>query len=314
MSKIEIRKYQEKDARELAAIYYNTIHRVNISDYTKEQVDVWAPSSSLELTGWKKKWEKLKPFVAVSNNQAIGFVELESNGHIDCFYCHHDWIGRGVGSALMDAVLVEAKRCKMLRLFAEVSITALPFFSRHEFNIIKEQTIVRNGVELNNFVMERFVDFEDTFDDMPLLLRKARLSDLGDIISLLHDDILGKHREVLTENGQYIDAMQNIIRDKNQLLIVIEHQNNIVATAHLTFMPSLTYSGRRRLNVEAVRVSKQYRGKLIGNWLFDKIKVLAKSFDCHMIQLCCNKERADAQRFYENLGFVSSHVGYKYHT
>ena len=43
---ISVRNYRPEDVQALANIYYNTIHRVNIQHYTKEQVDEWAPISS----------------------------------------------------------------------------------------------------------------------------------------------------------------------------------------------------------------------------------------------------------------------------
>lgn len=46
MSLIKIRKYQLSDAKSLAQIYYNTIHKINIADYSKEQIEAWAPLSS----------------------------------------------------------------------------------------------------------------------------------------------------------------------------------------------------------------------------------------------------------------------------
>ena len=56
--KIRIRNYRTEDIQALANIYYHTIHRINIQHYTQEQVDVWAPASSLEKTeGWTK-WIK----------------------------------------------------------------------------------------------------------------------------------------------------------------------------------------------------------------------------------------------------------------
>ena len=37
-----IREYQSSDCKELAELFYDTVHRVNARDYTKEQLDVWA--------------------------------------------------------------------------------------------------------------------------------------------------------------------------------------------------------------------------------------------------------------------------------
>jgi ribosomal protein S18 acetylase RimI-like enzyme len=36
-----------------------------------------------------------------------------------------------------------------------------------------------------------------------------------------------------------------------------------------------------------------------------------RSRDCSLVQLTTDKSRVDAQRFYEKLGFVASHEGYK---
>jgi putative acetyltransferase len=154
---IIIREYLIEDAQALVNIYYNTIHQVNIKDYSEAQVDAWASSASLDVESWKKKWENLKPFVGIVNDQVVGFAEFEPNGHIDCFYCHHDWIGKGVGSALMDAIKTSAHKRNIARIFAEVSITAKPFFESKGFRVVKQQTIVRRGVELTNFVMEKIM-------------------------------------------------------------------------------------------------------------------------------------------------------------
>ena len=79
--RLKIRNYQESDAKFLAEIYYNTIHNINIADYTKEQIDAWAPLSSLkELEGWKKKWQQIVPIIAIYDNVIAGFAEFEKIG------------------------------------------------------------------------------------------------------------------------------------------------------------------------------------------------------------------------------------------
>lgn len=155
---ISVRDYDHPDdVQALANIYFNTIHKINIQHYTEEQVDVWAPTSSLETEGWAKKFSVTKPIVAIVGGEIVGFAEFEPNGHIDCFYCHHEWIGKGVGSALMKEILQRAKNRHIHLIFAEVSITARPFFEKWGFRIVTQQTIFRKGVELTNFKMERVV-------------------------------------------------------------------------------------------------------------------------------------------------------------
>ncbi len=152
---ISLRDYRPEDTQALANIYYNTIHQINIQHYTKEQVDVWAPLSSLETHGWAKKFLRTNPIVAIVGDQIVGFAEFEPNGHIDCFYCHHEWIGKGVGSALMKEILQRAKKSSIHLIFAEVSIAAKSFFEKYEFRVVMKQQIIRKNVGLTNFKMER---------------------------------------------------------------------------------------------------------------------------------------------------------------
>lgn len=159
---ITVREYRSGDAQALANIFYNTVHRVNIQDYTQEQINAIAPESSLDSNRWIKKFEKTKPFVAIVDEVIVGFAEFEPDGHIDCFYCHHDWIGHGVGSTLMNAIYEKANNWKIKRIFAEVSITAKPFFEKHGFIVTKEQTVLRYGLQLVNYKMEKFLETQGT--------------------------------------------------------------------------------------------------------------------------------------------------------
>lgn len=157
LQKTIVRKYKPEDSQDLADIYYNTIHQINIQHYTEEQVKAWAPKDALESSGWGEKFEKTKPLVAVIGEIIVGFVEFEPNGHIDCFYCHHKYIGCGVGSTLMESLYEIAIQKEIKRIFAEVSITARPFFEKQGFTVTEEQTVVLRGVKFINYKMEKYL-------------------------------------------------------------------------------------------------------------------------------------------------------------
>lgn len=158
---ISIRDYQPEDAQALASIYFNTVHQIIIKDYTQEQVDAWAPSSGFKSDSgtedWAKKFARTNPIIAFIRDTIVGFAEFEANGHIDCFYCHHEWIGKGVGSVLMKEILERAKKHHISRIFAEVSITAKPFFEKYNFVVVTKQVDYKKGVGLVNFKMERML-------------------------------------------------------------------------------------------------------------------------------------------------------------
>lgn len=149
-----------------------------------------------------------------------------------------------------------------------------------------------------------------------LTARKATFSDLEAIINLLIEDDLGQTREKVSgviDQG-YINAFERINADSNQyLMVVVNEKQKIVATCHLTIMPSLTFIGSTRMQIEAVRVSSQYRGQKIGEWMMNVAFKWARENDITIVQLTTNKERPRAKQFYERLGFVTTHEGMKYY-
>lgn len=147
-----------------------------------------------------------------------------------------------------------------------------------------------------------------------LTARKATLNDLPAIINLLIEDELGQTREKIGDviEQRYINAFQRIDSDSNQYLMVVANtEQKIVATCHLTIMPSLTFIGSTRMQIEAVRVSPLYRGQRIGEWMMNTAFEWARANGATIIQLTTNKERPKAKRFYERLGFVATHEGMK---
>ncbi|NGX50120.1 MAG: putative N-acetyltransferase YafP [Candidatus Anoxychlamydiales bacterium] len=153
--KIVIRSYRLEEAKALMYIFYNTIHKVNIKDYTLEQVDAWAPKENLKIEDWQERFKKSNPIVAIVDEKIVGFAEFGSDGYIDCFYIHHEWIGKEIGTALMKEIFLRAKKNNIKRIFVDVSITAKPFFEKKGFMVLSKQTIIRKGVELTNYQMEK---------------------------------------------------------------------------------------------------------------------------------------------------------------
>ena len=153
-----IRLARAEDVPQIVAVFYNTVHRVNLGEYTQEQVDAWVPVMP-DVDDWRKnKLPTRTTIVAEMEGRIAGFGELEDNGHIDCFYCHHEFQRRGVGRAIYAEIERLAIAHGLTRLFADVSITARPFFEAMGFSLLKQQTVVCRGVAMSNFAMEkRFV-------------------------------------------------------------------------------------------------------------------------------------------------------------
>lgn len=146
-----------------------------------------------------------------------------------------------------------------------------------------------------------------------LTYRKATKNDLQRLIELLFEDELGQTREHLSDkiDACYEQAFQSIDIDPNQFLMVVLLGEEIVGTCHLTMMPSLTFCGSTRLQIEAVRISSACRGNKIGEWMLQQAIDYGRSKGAKIIQLTTNKKRTRAKKFYEKFGFESSHEGMK---
>ncbi len=144
-------------------------------------------------------------------------------------------------------------------------------------------------------------------------IRTALLSDLEGIVRLLADDELGISRErfEIPIPQAYIDAFSAIEKQTGNSILVAVDNEEVVGCLQLTFIPGLSRLGMTRAQIEGVRVNKQLRRKGIGEGLLRHAIDSAKAYGCGLVQLTTDKKRDEAHRFYEKLGFVSSHKGMK---
>jgi putative acetyltransferase len=154
---VRIRSFRADDAPALLALFRDTIRRVNAQDYSPEQIRAWA-SDEIDLAAWTARFAGRFVAVAESGGRAVGFAELEQNGQIDRFFVSADHQRLGVGRALLAAIVEEARRLGIRRLFTDASITARPFFEGQGFEVLTPQTVVLRGVEFRNDRMSRELD------------------------------------------------------------------------------------------------------------------------------------------------------------
>ena len=151
---IRIRGFASADTAAIVTLFCDTVHRVNGRDYSPEQVDAWAPNNP-DIDSWRRRLKNKRTFVAEEDDQIVGFAELESNGYIDCLYCHADRIGRGIGSELLQRIEGSAKKAGLSCIVGDVSVTARPFFERNGFFVVRAQRVERGGVPILNYHMKK---------------------------------------------------------------------------------------------------------------------------------------------------------------
>lgn len=150
-----------------------------------------------------------------------------------------------------------------------------------------------------------------------VVIRRATRDDLNPIIRLLSDDAISAGRGDVAsaeDADAYAAALDRIIDDpSNELIVVQDQAGAVVGTLQLTVIPGMARRGSTRLLVEAVRVMSTERSSGIGSalmrWVMEQAAI---ELDAPLVQLTSDAARSDAHRFYTRLGFVDSHIGFKY--
>lgn len=147
---MQLRPYRTQDCPALAGLFYDTVHTVNARDYTPPQLDAWADGHA-DLAAWDCSLSEHHSLVAVLDGVIVGFGDMTSDGYLDRLYVHKDYQGRGIATALCDAL----ERAVPGPYTTHASITARPFFEHRGYRVVREQQVERKGILLTNFVMQK---------------------------------------------------------------------------------------------------------------------------------------------------------------
>lgn len=143
-----IREYQSSDCKELAELFYNTVHTVNAKDYTKKQLDVWA-TGQVDLKTWNQSLQEHFSIVAVDDDIIVGFGDIDKTGYLNRLFVHFGYQRKGIATAICNQLELAVQG----NIVTHASITARPFFETRGYKVIKEQQVERQGTLLTNFIM-----------------------------------------------------------------------------------------------------------------------------------------------------------------
>ena len=151
MRELILRDYRSEDCGALIDLFRNTVHRVNISDYTQEQVEAWAPNT-IDAEVWNVSLQSHNTLVAEITNSAeiVGFADMTIDGYLDRLYVHADHQHQGIATKLCDRL---ENATTATTITTHSSITARPFFEQRSYVVLRQQQVTRQGIALTNFVM-----------------------------------------------------------------------------------------------------------------------------------------------------------------
>lgn len=150
-----IQKYQPTDLNEIYKLFYDTVHTINIRDYTQEQVNAWAPEI-MDYNRWAHNFANHIAYTVKTNGTIVGFGDATEEGSIEHIYTHKDYQGKGIASAILKRLEEELQKRGNTQFTTQASITAKPFFEKKGYVVVNKQELFHHsGIIFTNYVMQK---------------------------------------------------------------------------------------------------------------------------------------------------------------
>ena len=149
-----MRKWRPQDLDATIDTFRRAVHEIAAAAYSPEELQAWAPEEA-DYSEWERRMDISQGWTFEINGKLGGFITTDAPGHIDLLYVHPDYQRMGVATALLELLVADAGSRGITDLHTEASRTARPFFEQAGFSVVRAQTVTRNGVALERFVMER---------------------------------------------------------------------------------------------------------------------------------------------------------------
>lgn len=149
---LELRPYASEDCQACLSLFYETVRRVNARDYAPQQIAAWA-SPDIDPADWEARFLGRHAYVALIGAAIVGFADMTPTGHLDRLFVSATHQRQGIATALVTELLSVASHSGIDAVTADVSITAVPFFTKMGFTNPVEQSVACRGVWFTNYRM-----------------------------------------------------------------------------------------------------------------------------------------------------------------
>jgi GNAT superfamily N-acetyltransferase len=147
--------------------------------------------------------------------------------------------------------------------------------------------------------------------DRDIVIRDADTGDLDALLALYAALADGRTPPSPADAETSRPVLDAIMRDPRRHLMVAVVDGAVIGTADVLIVPNLTHHARPWAVVENVVVSPSARRAGAGRALMTEIIDLVRAAGCYKLQLHSGKQRTEAHRFYEALGFRPVAEGFK---
>ncbi|WP_088187429.1 GNAT family N-acetyltransferase [Desulfosporosinus sp. FKA] len=131
-----------------------------------------------------------------------------------------------------------------------------------------------------------------------MLIRNMEEKDLNDV-AILYESLI----EPKNNRKNMIEKFSSMRSNYNYILIVAEEDGKIVGTVMGIVCLTMVSNFNSFLVIEALIVDKEYRGHGISKQMLLDLEDRAKGLGCRYIILVSGKQRKEAHKLYEALGY-----------
>ena len=149
-----IRRLLDDEYEDVVKLITQTVHTVCKDDYTKEELDAWAPDN-FDINKFRNNIYGCYNLVAFEKGKLVGFVSATIDGYINRLYTHKDYLRCGIASALYNKVEEWAKGCGIRELSLDSSRTAEGFYLKKGFVKSGVSVTEHGNIIFRNSVMRK---------------------------------------------------------------------------------------------------------------------------------------------------------------
>ena len=151
---ISLRIAEPTDVPQLATLFKATVLQHGPQYYTAQQTAAWAATAD-DRDRFQQFILSVTTYLAVNESNILGFAGIGSDGYVASAYIHHQYLGQGIGSALMAQILDHAERDRLSRLYCEASKFSVGLFIKFGFHLYATEVVERHGVSFERYLMEK---------------------------------------------------------------------------------------------------------------------------------------------------------------
>lgn len=153
---MKINHYTNDYFEEIILLMTDTIKTINSNDYSSDEIEAWI--SNIDQRKLKTSLRNNTTLVATINSKLVGFVDMDESGLLDHLFVHKDYQNQKIDRTLVSSIEKELhKKYNLTKFSTYASITALDFFLKLDYKVIKENTVLLGSSSLNNYLLEKTI-------------------------------------------------------------------------------------------------------------------------------------------------------------